>query len=93
MTRSLLLINKLHKMNTLILAGLVLSVVQVLKVTFGITKRYIPIVSILVMVVIIIASWIYSGYPKIPLDILTTDLVAVLTAMGLWSGTKAVIGK
>lgn len=80
-------------MNTLILAGLVLSLVQIIKVTFKITSRYIPIVSLIVMVLIMAVAWVYSGYPKIPLDTILTNLVAVLTAMGLYSGAKATIGK
>lgn len=79
--------------NTLILAGLILSIVQVLKSTFGITKRYIPIVSLILMALVVTGGWIYLGYPKIPLENLMNDLVAVLTAMGLWSGTKSVLGK
>lgn len=79
--------------NTLILAGCILSIVQILKVTFKITARYIPIVSLLLMILILIGGWIYLGYPKIPLENLINDFVAVLTAMGLWSGVKATIGK
>lgn len=79
--------------NTLILAGLILSIVQILKVTFKITARYIPVVSLLLMVLVLVGGWIYLGYPKIPLENLVNDLVAVLTAMGLWSGVKATIGK
>ena len=79
--------------NTLLLAGLILSIVQILKVTFKITARYIPIVSLALMVIIILGGWVYLGFPKIPLENLINDLVSVLTAMGLWSGVKATIGK
>lgn len=80
-------------MNTLLLAGLILTIVQILKVTLRITARYIPIVSIGVMALLMLAGWVYTGYPKIPIETLLTNLVAVLTAMGIWSGTKATIGK
>lgn len=78
---------------TLLLAGIVLTLVEILKRTFGITSRYIPIVSIGVMILIMLAAWIYAGFPKIPLETIGTNLVAVLTAMGLYSGTKATLGK
>lgn len=77
----------------LLLAGIILTVVQILKVTFKITARYIPIVSFGLMTLVLLGGWIYLGYPKIPLEIIIRDFVAVLTAMGLWSGGKAVIGK
>lgn len=77
----------------LLLSGIILTVVQILKVTFKITTRYIPIVSFGVMILVLVGGWIYLGFPKIPFEIIVRDFVAVLTAMGLWSGTKALIGK
>lgn len=79
--------------NTLLLAGLILTIVQIIKVTFGVTARYIPALSLLLMALIMFVGWVYLGYPKIPLETILTNLVAVLTAMGIWSGTKATIGK
>lgn len=80
-------------MNTLLLAGLVLSIVQILKTSFKISSRYIPLVSLILMAFIMLFAWIYTGYPKVSLDVIVTNLVAVLTAMGLYSGAKATIGK
>jgi len=77
----------------LLLSGIILTLVQVLKVTFKITARYIPIVSVSLMAVVLLGGWVYLGYPKIPLETIIRDFVAVLTAMGLWSGVKATIGK
>jgi hypothetical protein len=78
--------------DTLILAGLVLSIVQVLKMTFKITSRYIPVTSLGVMVFLMVFSWFYLGKPNIPLELIIKNTVAVLTAMGMWSGVKNTLG-
>ncbi len=80
-------------MNIIIVAGIILTVVQILKVTFNVGSRYIPILSFGVMIVLFISGWFYLGQPKVALDVIINNIESVLIAMGLWSGTKALIGK
>lgn len=80
-------------MNTLLLAGLILALVEIAKKTFKISSRYIPIVSLGLMSLVMLVFWVLSGYPVIPTETFLTNLVAVLTAMGLYSGVKSTIGK
>lgn len=80
-------------MNTILLAGVILVLVEIVKKTFNLSSRYIPIVSLGLMALVMLAFWVLSGYPAIPAEQFLTNLVAVLTAMGLYSGTKATIGK
>lgn len=77
----------------LLLAGLILTLTEIFKRTFGIKSRYIPMLSLIIMALIMLGGWAYLGFPKIELDIILRNLSAVLTAMGIWSGVKATIGK
>lgn len=70
-----------------ILIPLVIGLVQVIKM-LGVSKRLIPVVTIFIGVAMAIAlnNGVYA-YP-----VIISGIVAGLSAMGLWSGTKAVKG-
>lgn len=75
-------------MEFITLSAFVVGITQVLKMTFGITSRYIPIVS-LVVSFLIICSFAY--YSKVPLnwDMISNSIIAGLMAVGMWSGVKS----
>lgn len=77
-------------MNTILLGGLVLGLVEIVKVTLGITKRYIPVTALVLSLVIF---GLYAYLTKVAIDwtVVSTALVTALTAVGLWSGTKSTI--
>ena len=66
-----------------LISGLVLGLVQVVKIA-GLNSRWLPLVGLIVGGLL--------SYAIIDVD-LVTGLVAALTAMGLFSGTKATAGK
>ncbi len=73
-----------------LLAGLVLGLVQVVKVTVGVSKRYIPITALLVSLLVFCG---YAFFSKTAIDwsLVSSALVTALTSVGLWSGTKTTL--
>lgn len=79
-------------MDLIILGAIVLGLVELLKITFIIPARYIPIVT-LIVTVLLYAVYLNITSTVVSWDIIQNGLIVALTAMGLWSGTKAVVGK
>lgn len=79
-------------MDLIILGAIVLGLVELLKITFIIPARYIPIVT-LIVTVLLYAVYLSITSTVVSWDIIQNGLIVALTAMGLWSGTKAVVGK
>ena len=72
------------------LVAIVTAVVEVLKRTFNIPKRYLPIVSIAVGILIAVIMWPLSEYELYYM--LVVGLIAGLAASGTFDALKA-IGK
>jgi len=79
-------------MDLIILGAIVLGLVELFKITFIIPARYIPIVT-LIVTVLLYAVYLSITSTVVSWDIIQNGLIVALTAMGLWSGTKAVVGK
>lgn len=79
-------------MDLIILGAIVLGLVELFKITFIIPARYIPIVT-LIVTVLLYAVYLNITSTVVSWDIIQNGLIVALTAMGLWSGTKAVVGK
>lgn len=79
-------------LDTLILAGLVITFTQIFKKAFGIATRYVPVVAIIVMFIIIASYSVIDGV-AINWLMIQNSLVETFTAMGLYSSAKAIIGK
>lgn len=77
-------------MDTIILGALIVGIVQVFKMTFVITKRYIPITTIMISC-LVFGTWALSNHVPLSWAILESALISALTAIGLWSGTKTSI--
>lgn len=78
-------------MDTILLGGLVLGLVEVTKITLGITKRFIPLTALFLSLAIF-GLYAYLSGTAIDWTIVSTALVTALTAVGLWSGTKSTLG-
>ncbi len=76
----------------LILSGLVLSLTQLLKVTFGMNTRFAPLASLLISVGIMI-SYSFVQNTEITWASIENALIVGFSASGLWSGTKATFSK
>jgi len=79
-------------MDTLIygvpVVAIIIGLTEVIK-RIGLPKRLIPLVSVIIGVIIaLLTSWV-----KIDFSAIIGGIVAGLTACGIWSGTKATIGK
>ena len=72
------------------MGALVLAVTQLFKITLNISKRYIPITSVLTAV-ILFSLYAYFNHLGFTWEILTQGLIAGLTASGLWSGLKTTL--
>ena len=73
--------------NPIIDSALVLAVTEVVKRTVGLNKRYIPIVSIVVGMLLF---GVLDGFNAVSAF---AGLISGLTASGLYSGVKATAGK
>lgn len=78
-------------MDTAFLIGLVIAFTEVVKRAFGITKRFIPLVSIVVSAFIFM---VYSKTTYTPFnwDMFTMILIVGFTAGGVYSGVKNTLG-
>ena len=74
-------------MDTLLGIPMILGIVEVVKFTEFLNKRYIPAFALVVGVVVFLVfgdnTWQINSLEGI---------VAALSAMGLWSGTKTTVG-
>ena len=79
-------------MDLIIVGAIVVGLVQLFKETFSIVSRYIPIVTLITTVVLFgIFLWVTGA--QVIWEVIQNGLIVALTAMGLWSGTKAVAGR
>lgn len=79
-------------MDIVILGAIVLGLVQVVKSTFGITSRYIPVVTLVITALLFAVYMVIENVP-VNWESIQNAIIVALSAMGLWSGTKAVAGK
>ena len=72
------------------MAGLVLGLTQVAKVTVGINKRFVPLTALLLSLVVF---YLYAYLNKVPLDwtLVSTAIITALSSVGLWSSAKNTI--
>lgn len=78
-------------MDTAFLIGLVIAFTEVVKRAFSVSKRFIPLVSLVVSAVIFM---VYSKTTYTPFnwDMFTMVLVVGFTAGGVYSGVKNTFG-
>lgn len=79
-------------MDLIIIGAIVVGLVQLFKETFSIVSRYIPIVT-LVITIVLFGIFLWVTGTQVNWEVIQNGLIVALTAMGLWSGTKAVAGK
>lgn len=68
--------------------ALVVGLTQVVKGTGLISDRFIPVVAIFLGIVLAIIVW--KGFSA---EVIISGIVAGLSSMGLWSGTKTMVSK
>ena len=78
-------------MDILIFAGVVMALTQVVKIASGVTKRYIPLVALMIGAMLYTLA-ITSGAVTFSYESIIEALVSVLTALGVYSGAKATAG-
>lgn len=76
----------------IILGAIVVGLIQVLKTSFNIPARFIPIITLVVTFGILALNLYVENIP-ITWEVLQNGFIIGLSALGLWSGTKATIGK
>ena len=79
-------------MDIIIFSAIVVGLVQLFKTTFNITSRYIPVVT-LVVTALIFVTYMKIEHIALNWEAIQNAIIIVLSATGLWSGGKAVIGK
>jgi hypothetical protein len=79
-------------MDMILIGAVVLGLVEAIKIATNIASRYIPIVTLLVTG-ILVALFVLLTKSEISWEIVQNGLIIALSATGLWSGTKAVLGK
>lgn len=79
-------------MNLILLSTIVLAGTQLVKMTLGVTKRFIPLVAFSVSLVVFVA---YSFFNKLPFswEILSVALITGFTAGGIYSNGRAILTK
>lgn len=78
-------------MEILTISGVVLALTQITKITFGLSKRYIPVTA-LVVACIVIGAISFFGKTPISLETVSLALISAFTAGGVWSGVKTTFG-
>ena len=74
-------------------SGLVLGLVQVVKITFSLSKRYVPVTALVVSLLVV---GVAAYFEKVSLswDVIQNALIAGLSSVGLWEfGKTSVMGK
>lgn len=79
-------------MNTLIFAGVVMALTQVIKIAFVPNKRFIPLIAVIIGM-LLYGIGILTGDFSVSFNSIIDSLIAVLSALGLYSGVKASVGK
>ena len=77
-------------MDILIFSGVVIALTQVAKIAFGVVKRYIPLVALLIGAGLFTLA-IYGGAVDFSYQSVIEALVSVLTALGIYSGVKTTL--
>lgn len=72
-------------------AAMVIGLTQVIKSTFSISKRFVPMVSVLLGITICVPAFYLTG--NNPWFGIFGGIIAGLSACGLWSGAKATSGR
>ena len=75
-------------MDILILGAIVLGITQIVKITFDLGSRFIPLVSLIVALAII-SVFAFANNSPFNWELIQNAIIAGLTAGGLWSGSKA----
>lgn len=78
-------------MEILTISGVVLALTQIAKVTFGLSKRYIPVSALIISGLVIGAiAWV----SKMPItgELVSQALISAFVAGGVWSNVKATFG-
>lgn len=76
----------------IVLSGIVLGLIQVIKVTVGIAPRWIPL-SALFVTFAIIFLYVWTKHIPFSWEFIENGFIVALGAVGLWSGVKATSGK
>jgi hypothetical protein len=71
------------------LIPLMMAIVEILKTSFKIPARFIPLITIVLGEV---AAFVYVSPDDVKVAVLS-GLVMAFTAMGMWSGTKNTVGR
>jgi len=79
-------------MDLILLSALVLGVVQAIKMAISPTSRWIPSIALLVGFGFIALFSILNNVP-LTWDGVVNGVIASLTAVGLWGGTKSTLSK
>lgn len=74
------------------MSAIVVGFVQVIKTTLNLKSRYVPIISIVISLIVILAYTFFEHLPT-TWKVVETGIIVGLTSCGLWSGAKATIGK
>ena len=78
-------------MEILTISGVVLALTQIAKVTFGLSKKYIP-VSALIVSCIVISAIAFLGKMPLTGELISQALISAFVAGGVWSNVKATFG-
>lgn len=74
------------------MGALIVALTQLFKVTLNVSKRYIPITTVVMSLVVFSLYTLLTGL-DFTWEILSSSLMAGLTACGLWSGVKTTLTK
>lgn len=79
-------------MDILIYTGVVLSCTEIFKISFGITKRFVPLLALGFGALFFIVAY-QLGAVNLDYSSIMEALVGVLSAMGIYSGIRATTSK
>lgn len=77
-------------MDYILLSAMILGIVQGIKMLVGPTSKWIPTIAILVGLGLIAMFSVLNHVP-VTWEAVVNGLIASLTAVGLWSGTKSTL--
>lgn len=77
-------------MDYIFLGAVILGIVQAIKMLVGPTSKWIPTIAIVVGLGLIVLFSVLNNVP-ITWEAVVNGLVASLTAVGLWGGTKSTL--
>jgi hypothetical protein len=79
-------------MDIVVMSGIILGLTQLVKITVGVTPRYIPITALFVSG-IVFGLFAYTSSIVVDWKLVESAFVVALTSIGLWSGTKSTLVK